>query len=165
MTKRYYLFLALKALANHLPFSSSSIFLRSGYYHDLHSLLYPTDYRSWSAGSFCLTFILTALVIIPWGLLVQTQKIGELIFPFALSVAYHITCMYKKVWKLTECPTNFLKEVGQIWLIDFKNFFSIVEFPGVSQRKVEEKVTNRSSFLLLIKWKKLTGGYKTSNSG
>ena len=51
------LFSALKTSANHLAsFFSSSLF-HSGYYNDLHSLLCPTNYRLWSAGS--LTCILT----------------------------------------------------------------------------------------------------------
>ena len=44
-----------------------------------------------SPGSFCLTFVLTALAVRSWGLLVQTQRVGELIFAFPLSVAYHVT--------------------------------------------------------------------------
>ena len=66
-------------------------FIRSCYYNDLHSLLYPTDYRSWSASSFCLTFVLTALAVSPWGLFVQTQRVGGFTFPFPLTVAYHVT--------------------------------------------------------------------------
>ena len=39
---------------NHLTFSFSHLSIRSRYSSDLDSFLCPTDYRSWSAGSFIL---------------------------------------------------------------------------------------------------------------
>ena len=52
LTKRYYLGAKGSGQSFGIFFFFLLYFLRSCYYNDLHSLLYPTDYRSWSAGSF-----------------------------------------------------------------------------------------------------------------
>ena len=51
LTKKWH-FGAKGLWANHLTFSFSHHSIRSRYSSDLDSFLCPTDYRSWSAGSF-----------------------------------------------------------------------------------------------------------------
>ena len=61
LTKRYH-FGAKGSIANHLTFSFSHHSIRLWYSSELDFFLCPTDYRSWSAGSFDLHYDLDSLL-------------------------------------------------------------------------------------------------------
>ena len=88
LMKRWH-FSAKGLWTNHLTFSFYHYFIQSWYSSDLDSFLCPTDYRSWSAGSFDLHSP-TVLVVSLSACWFKHRRVGELTSP-SLSVAYHVT--------------------------------------------------------------------------
>ena len=60
-----------------------------------------------------LSYILTALAVSPWGLLVQTQRVGEFIFPFPLSEACHVTVVVM------------MSLIMLLWLLWYINYYKL----------------------------------------